>query len=702
MTESLSFCRMCMGHCGVVVKTNEQGQLLDIRGDHDDPQTMGFACFKGLKAVEAAGSEQRILQPLKRMPDGSFEAISRQQALDEIAARLKALQAAHGSHCIGGYKGGGGFFTSSSVNMLSSLLQQLGSPKYFSSVTIDQSAKTVAAGRIGIWPAGKDPFGRSDVIMLVGANPLLSVSHNGFDTRNPVKRMKQARDRGMKMIVIDPRETETAKFADIHLQPLPGEDPAILAGLLHIILREGWEDSEFLAVHGSQLEELRQSVAAFTPEYVAERAGLAAADLLAAAAMFAGDGKRGAVSSATGPDMSAYCNLSEHLMEALNVVCGRFLREGEEIPNPGVLMPRWPRPAQVMPAPRWWEEGYQSRFGYGLLEGELPSGSLADEILTPGEDQLRALIVHGGNPASAVPDQKRIVEALESLELLVSIEPFMTATTALSDYVLPPTLQYERADFPIYIYESMVTHAPYTRYTEAVAEPPPGSEVCDDQHYFWGLAQRLGLTLHYMDVPLDMTEPPSTDDILQIAARHAPIPFDEIKSAERGVYVEQPQYVAAADPDIDPRFTLMPEDVAGELEDYRLGESDHAYPYRLAVRRLRDTLNSASRDLPSIKERMPVNYAYMHPQDMAVIGLEDEAAVRIESPHGVMPARVMADATVRSGVISVSHGFGGLPDQIDYDGEGANTNLLISTRSDRATINAMPRMSGIPVTVSRI
>lgn len=703
MRESLSFCRMCMGHCGVVVTTDDDGQLLEIRGDHDDPQTRGFACFKGLKAVEAARADSRILHPLKRQPDGSFEAISAEQALDEIAARLARVRDAHGAHAIGGYKGGGGFFTASSQPLLQDLLSRLGSPKVFSSVTIDQSAKTVAAGRIGVWPAGKDPFARSDVILLVGANPLLTVSHNGFDTRNPVKRMKEARERGMKVIVIDPRRTETARFADIHLQSLPGEDPSILAGLLHVILDQGWEDRAFVAAHADQLEELRRAVAPFTPDYVAQRAGIAADDLVAAARLFARDCSRGAASSATGPDMSAFCNLSEHLIEALNVVCGRFLREGEAIPNPGVLLPRWPRHAQVIPAGRWWDDGFRSRIGgYGLIDGELPTGILADEILEPGDDRLRALIVHGGNPASAVPDQERIVEALNALDLLVTIEPFMTTTAQLSDYVLPPSLHYERPDLPIFIYESLVTHAPYTRYTPAVASPPPGAEVLDDHLYFWGLARRLGVELHYMGVPLPMDAPPTTDEVLAIAARHAPVPFAELQAAERGIYADEPQYVLPAQPGCTARFSLMPEDVADELAQVlACEEGGAAFPYRMAVRRLRDTLNSAGRDLPSIRARVPCNYAYMNPDDMAAEALSDGEAVTVTSTHGSIPVRVKSDETLRPGVIAIAHGFGGLPGQSDYGVLGSNTNLLLTTASERASINAMPRMSGVPVRLAR-
>ncbi|MCX2981975.1 nitrate reductase [Halieaceae bacterium IMCC14734] len=698
MKQALSFCRMCMGHCGVVVEVDDQGSLQSIRGDQDDPQTLGFACYKGMKATESHNSPERILHPLKRQPDGTFARVELSQALDEIAERISTLRDSYGPDSIAGYKGGGGFFTSSSVKLLASLLKELGSHKSFSSVTIDQSSKAVSAGRIGIWPAGRDPFDKAEVLLLLGANPLVTISTTGFDNRNPVKRLKAARERGMKLIVVDPRETETAKFADLHLQVLPGEDAAVMAGLLHIVLKEGWEDKEFCADHAGQLDELRSAVANFTPDWVASRAGISSAELYAVARAFAYDASRGCATSATGPDMSAYPNLAEHLIETLNVICGRFLREGEEVPNPGVLKPRWPRPAQVIPAPRWWEQGYQSRVGdYGLIEEELPTGTLAEEILQPGDGQVRCLIVHGGNPAAAVPDQRRILEALRALDLLVVIEPFMSVTAQLADYILPPTLPYERADLPLFIYEELVTFAPYTRYTPAVATPPSGAEVYDDHHYFWELARRLDVTLHYFETPLDMSEAPTTEDLLQIAMVHADFDLEHLKAHERGVYVDKPQRVTAADPALQTRFSLLPADVAAELQSVYAQAPSRDFGYRFAVRRMRDTLNSACRDLPSIKQRVPYNRVFVNPLDLQAEGCADGDRLRVCSEHGSIEAIAAADPSVRQGVVSVSHGFGGLPDADDYLEQGSNTNLLISTSSDLASINAMPRMSGFPV-----
>ncbi|HLG89941.1 MAG TPA: molybdopterin-dependent oxidoreductase [Alphaproteobacteria bacterium] len=705
LREEISFCRICMGHCGVVLTLDEQDRLVGIRADREDPQTLGYACFKGLQSVEAHNSPDRILHPLKRMPDGSFVRIPLEQALDEIADKIRAILDESGPEAMAGYKGGGGYFTASAVLMLRDWLKALGSDKIFSSATIDQSAKTVAFGRIGLWPPGRTPFHRGDVFMLVGSNPLVSINPP-FDTRNPTKRLKEAKARGMKLIVIDPRRTETAQFADLHLQPLPGEDAAVMAGLLHIILGEGWEDKEFCKRHVGDLDALRAALVPFTPDVVARRADVPAEKLFEVAELFAHRCKTGAAASSTGPDMGPHSNLAEHLLETLNVVCGRYLREGDPIDNPGVLAQRFPRPAQVVPAPRWWEHSYKSRIGgIGMLMGELPTGIMLDEILEPGGGRVRCLISHGGNPASAIPDKKRVVKAFNALDLLVSIEPFMTVTAQLSHYILPPKMQYERADLPFWLYETMVYPAePYTRYSPELAKPPEGSELCDDWYVFWSLAKRLGLKMEYLGVPLDLENEPTTDDLLRIAARHAPVTFDEIKAHPRGLLAPgEPQFVGPADPDNPTRFTVMPDDVRDEIGALAAEKGKGGtFTHRLAVRRLRDMFNSMGRNLPKIRERVPYNRAFLNPDDMQAAGIGSDDWVEITSDHGRVRAIAEADPTLRRGVLSLSHGFGGLEEDDDaYLADGASTNLLIPMDRNRETINAMPWMTGIPVNVRR-
>ena len=712
--EKLSFCRICVGQCGMVVTVDEADRLVEVRADRDDPQSLGYACFKGLQAAEAHNTDRRILRPQKRQADGSFAAISLDQALDEIAAALRRIIDRDGPEAVAGFMGGGGVNTSSAAMLSRYFLHALGSNKMFSPATIDQSAKFVAANRVGIWTPGRIPFGAGDVFLLVGGNPLLSVATPGFDTRNPSKRLKEAKARGMKFIVIDPRRTETARFADVFLQPLPGEDPTVLAGVLRIILSEGWHDREFCAAHVGDLDRLRAAVEPFTPAYVAARADVSEAELRAVAETFACAPKGGQATSCTGPDMAPHSNLSEHLIEVLNVVCGRYLRAGDRIGNPGVLQPRFPRKAQVIPAPRPWESGPQSRIGYGMIDGEMCTGILSDEILTPGRGQVRALINHGGNPASSVPDQRKAVRALRSLELLVTMEPYWTATARLSHYILPPKLMYERPDLPLWMFEQLVFPEPYTRYTPAVAAPPPGSEVADDVTIFWELAKRLGITLKHGEVPFDMRTRPSVDDVLAIIARHSPVPFAEIQQAERGaVHEGEPQFVEPAEAGWQGRFTLAPDDIEAELHQV-LAEANRpghvvsngkVYAYRMAVRRHRDLFNSTYRYVPTIQQRLAHNLAFLNPEEMAVLGVAPGDWLEVTSDAGAIEAIVEADPDLRRGVVAITHGFGGLPEETadpeSYGRQGVSTNLLISTDRMLEPINAMPRMSAIPVNLRR-
>lgn len=711
--EEKSFCRLCMAHCGMVLKIDADNHLLSLHGDRDDQQTLGYACFKGLQAPQTHYSPERILRPLKRQPDGSFKEIALETALAEIAAQTKTILARDGAEAIAGYRGSQGIITSSAALMLPAWLRAIGSPKFFTSATIDQSAKLVSLGRIGLWPAGRVPFQQADVLMIFGGNPLLSISSNSFDIRNPQKRLKAARERGMKLIVIDPRATETAQHADLFLQPIPGEDVTIAAGLLHIILREGWEDKEFCAAYVSQLEELRASVAPFTPGYVERRAGVPQAQLLAAATMFARDGRRGPVASGTGPNMSQHSNLAEHLFECLNVVCGRYLREGERIPNPGVLARRWPRKAQVMPAPRWWEHGFKSRIGgFGVIDGEMMTGILADEILQPGAGQIKALFNDGGGIVNAVPDQPKITRALRNLELLVSIEPFMTPTAQLSHYILPPKMHYERADLPMYWYESIIYPEPFTRYTPPMLAAPENSELVDDWYVFWSVAKQLGLAIDYDGVLLDMEKAPSTDDLLAIIAQRSGTSLDEIRKHPLGLrFDDDPQYVEAGEPNNTDRFTVMPPDVFAEMREVaneaidigmRMKNGARA-THLLVVRRQRDMYNSTGRFVATIRERLPHNLAYLHPDDRIEMGIAADSEIDISGDHGRIRAIVADDASLRRGVLSMSHGFGGLPDRdSDYAAQGVSTNLLTSTSENLQTINAMPQMSALPVQITAV
>jgi anaerobic selenocysteine-containing dehydrogenase len=713
--EAVTSCRICAGMCSLRLARDAAGRIVSARGDKSNPLTRGYACIKGLQLPAAHASPDRLLHPLKRLADGRFVRLPLDEALDEIAERLRGLIDAHGPEAVAGFRGTMNYSNQTANAMLPAWLAALGSNSFFSTMTIDQSAKWVTFERLGGWAAGRDPFVLADVLMFVGTNPLVSLSTFNFPSQHPVQQMREALERGTRVIVIDPRRSETARHATLFLQPWPGEDAALLAGLLRIVLDEGWHDAEFCARHVRGLDALQRALAPFDAAVVSQRTGVSAESLHEAAALFArpegGRRKRGSAASGTGANMGPHSNLVEHLLECLNVVCGRYARAGDPVANPGVLAPPLPRRAEVIAPRRSWEQGWKSRVGgYGMLFGQKMSGVLSDEIRTPGPGQVRALFVDGGNPAVAMPDQARFVESLRALELLVTIDPFMTATARLSDFVIPPTMMFEHADLGTRDYESFVLHVPYAQYAQKVAEPPAGAEVVDDWFVFWALARRLDRPIVFDGVTLDMDTPPTQEELLAILARHGSVPFDEIRAHPEGKVFDVPaMQVQAGDPAGSARFEVAPADVLHELDavaaepDLRHVAGHAGFTHLLAVRRVRDVQNTMYRHLDAIRKRLPHNPAWLHPDDLAALGIASGHRLAIESAHGRIEAVAEADDSMRPGVVSISHGWGGLPDDAldatDPHGAGVNVNRLTTTRSGLEPINAMPRLTALPVRI---
>ncbi|MDB5447494.1 MAG: nitrate reductase, partial [Phenylobacterium sp.] len=521
-----------------------------------------------------------------------------------------------------------------------------------------------------------------------------------FGFHDPVRALRRARARGLKLIVVDPRGSETARQADLFLQPYPGEDAALMAGLLHIVLGEGWEDADFCRRYLQPLGPLRVALAPFTPAKVAARTGVEEEHLRRAASLFARDSRRGMAGSGTGPDMGPHSNLAEHLIQVLNLVCGRFLREGELVPNPGVLGPRIPRRAQPVAGVREWETSRRSRAGgLGSIRGEMMSARLADEILSPGEDRIRALICVGGNPAVALPDQVKAVAALRSLELFVAVDPRLSASARLAHYVLPPLLPYERPDQTSFLERFFRT--PYAQFTPALVAPPSDSDLVDDWYVFWRLAAELGISLQIGGVALPTARPPDRMELLALLARKAQVPYEAVRATAGGrIHDVPPQVVEAGDP-ATPPLDVMPSDVASELRGLA-GDADPGRGgFRLIVRRQRSLMNSTLSDAPAVRARLPQNPLYMHLDDMSALGVgQGDLVVVTRGPGRRIRAPVCADPQLRRGVVALSHGWGPpASGPGPLGGIELATNLLVDDELGVEAINAMPVMTAIPVTV---
>ena len=701
-----TFCRVCHASCPMEVDV-AGNRVIAVRGVMDDPLFEGYTCIKGRQIPDQMADPNRLRAPLRRRPDGTFEEVPSTDALDEIADELRRIIDTYGPRAVASYTGTGGYQNSVAVPTARAFHQGLDSVSFYTSVTIDQPAKGLAGLRLGGWEAGYHNFTDSDVHMAIGYNSMVSsyAPIGGLQGTNPFVVMRRRKAEGMKLIVIDPRRTELASFADIHLQVRPGEDPTLLAGMIRIVIDEGLYDHEFCERWVSQLDELAAAVEGVTLDVVAERCQLDPDDVLAATRMFAA-GPRGTAGTGTGPNMAAHSSLTEHLVVVLNTILGRVNREGDLIENGLLLYPDMPHRAQVVP-PRNPTNGPPSRIrnlrGY---RGEMPTAALAEEILEPGEGRIRALIVSGGNPVVAFPDQELTMRALEDLELLVVIDYRMTATAEFADYVIAPTLALERADVPHLM--DRWFRQPYTNYADPVVERD--GDVLNEWEVFWELASRLGSTLPLPGGSPEMTERPGTDEIIDRAYAGSRMPLDEVRANRRVVHPDMRPVVAPAEEGATARFTPAPDDLMAELaafldEPYpMLGDVDvSAYPFRLVSRRLKHVLNSTGTELPALARKGTTNPAYMHPDDVAELGLEAGGLVRITSPRASLVGVVEPADDIKRGVISMSHSWGGasLTDEKVRD-IGTPTSRLVSAETGHDPVTGMVVSSAIPVAVERV
>ena len=526
----------------------------------------------------------------------------------------------------------------------------------------------------------------------------------GLQGTNPYVVLREAKNRGMKLIVIDPRRTEFATQADIHLAPKPGEDPTLMAGILKVVIDEGLFDHEFCDLWVSDLAQLADAVSTFTLDYVSKRCDVPADDIVAAARMFA-TAQRGTSGTGTGPSMAPHSSLTEHLSIALNTICGRVNREGDSLESGYFLYPETPRRAQVHAA-RTPATGAPSRMrNLRGIRGEMLTTTLAEEILTPGDGQVRALIVSGGNPVVAWPDQELTVAAMKDLELLVVIDHRMSSTAEFADYVIAPTLSLERADIPHLM--DRWFRAPYTNYTDAITER--AGDVLNEWEVFWELSKRLGYPLPLAGGDTPMDERPSDDAMIDLAYAGSRMPMDEVRANRRVVHPDKAMIVSAADPTCTAKFTVAPDDIVAELGEVHvegdsavaLGVDPSLYPFRLVSRRLKHVLNSYGSSLSVLGAKGTSNSAYMNPQDMLDHQLVEGDLIEIFSPRASVHGLVEAAPDVRRGVISMAHSWGGssLTDEKVRD-IGSPTSRLVSVDKGYDRINGMVVQSAIPVRIA--
>lgn len=720
-TTRRTYCRLC--HCACPVDADiEGGRVVRVRGVRDDALYHGYTCPKGRAYPAMHAHPDRLLQSRKRGADGAHAPIPVEQAMDEIAERLSAIVAEHGPRSVALYLG-----TQCAAHPATGALARgwhaaLGSDMYFTPITIDQPGKFVAQALHGVWKAPPQNFDRPDAIVIVGANPLVA-NHMGLPCSNPGRWLKEQRARGCQLVVIDPRRTETARRADLHLQVRPGCDAIVQAAMLRILFEEGLVDHAFLADEVEGIEALRQAVAPFTAARVAATAGIAAADLVRAARIW-GQASRGYAVAGTGPNMNGPgATLIEYLALCLTTVCGRWLRAGDRVLNPGALSTPMTYKAQANPRRAAYGFGTELRVR-GLRDSTagLPTAALAEEMILEGEGRVRALVCVGGNPVNAWPDQQRTLEALEAADLVVTIDTRMSETARHADYVIATRMPFEMAGMTLLVDNQSILQpgygfpGPFAAATPALVDPPAGSELIEDWELFHGLARRMGIGLAIGNKrglqPIDPERKPTSEELFRAMTDGSRIPLDDVAAVEGGAVFEgEPVYVAPKDPGCDTRLDVGNAEMMADLG--ALAESAIVSPsasdatsaaaprgFRLISRRTAEVYNSTGVELAGEVSGRPFNPAFLCPQDVAALGLAPGDEIALVSDHGRIPAIVEIDRHLRPGLVSMAHGWGGAPDRDpEVRSLGGNTNRLASTDAAWDRYTGIPVMSNLPVDV---
>jgi anaerobic selenocysteine-containing dehydrogenase len=706
VSTNRTFCRFCHANCAMLADV-EEDRVVAVRGDAEDPVFGGYTCVKGRQLVEAHYSPERLTSCQIRGEEGAFFSISTEAALDHVADKLGSIIDEHGPHAVAVYGGTYAFQNSAGVATATAFAQGLGTRNIYTSVTLDQPAKVYTTMRYGMWEGGMHSFDTADVCFMIGNNPLVShyAPPGSLPPFSPSRRLRDAKERGLRLIVADPRESDVAKLADIHLPVLPGEDAALLAGMINVIIEEGLYDRNFVGAHVDGFEALADAVRGFAPDVAAAQSGVAAEQLVEAARLFA-KASRGVASTGTGPEMAGNGTLTAWLVSALNIICARFCQEGELSSIPRVFTAKSPRRAQVGPPIPLFGEGFpKSRFrNLTHLGTEMPCNVLADEILTPGEGQVRALINIGGNPVVAFPDQDKMVEALDSLELLVSVDVRMAQTAKRSHVVLAPRMCLERDD--ISNLSEWWYEVPYARYTQALV-PPPG-DLMDEYAMLWGLAKRLGTSLPLAGGPCPMDALPdkaSFLDLMTAGCTVAPSKVrDDTTDGKAIIYHDLHPRVAAPDLESANRFNLAAGDMPAELGRYRAGAAlKTGFDFRLVSRRTKHRFNSTGGHLSHLKSKRATNPAHIHPDDLAALGIADGALICITSPVGTITGVAEAEPELRRGIVSMAHAWGDAgAGEGDVREIGASTNRLVKETVDYDPITGQSLQSAIPVRIELV
>ncbi len=715
-----TFCRICESLCGLNV-TVADGKITQVRPDNDHIATGGFACIKGITQHELYNSPDRLTHPMKRT-GSDWSRVSWDAANAEIGNKVRAIIDAHGPDSVAMYVGTAAGFGVLHPVFAKGFIDGIGSKALYSPATQDCASKFAAAREVYGFPFTQ-PFPdveRTNCLIIVGANPVVS-KWSFLQVPDPTKKLRAIEARGGKVIVIDPRKTETARIASQHLFVRPGTDVYFYLAFLNEVIARKAVRHDIVAQHTVGFDELAQLTTGWSPERAAHATGISAEDLRSIVDDYLrADGA--SLYSSTGVNMGPNGVLAWWIQEAINLVTGNLDRKGGTLVAKGVIdFARFGTRTGLLVG------NHTSRIGgFRQVNDAHPGGVLADEILTPGKGQIKVLFVTGGNPLITMADSAKLKRAFEHLELLVTVDIYRNEVGSLAHFTLPATDPFQRPDLP-FVFPLMLglQSKPYLQATKALV--PALGEQRDEATIYLDLCKASGVSL--------FGSKPAQFLLEKATARHSAKRADNRRSVpQEGILnlilklTRQPSFTQLlksphgwARPDHTDSSFLGTKRVttddgkvhlstplllkrAAQLEADFGRELASVGRMKMITKRHVKTHNSWTHNIEKLISGDGTNHVWMHPADAQDLGLVEGAFADVQSTTSTVRISVRFTDDLMRGTCAIPHGWGhqhatGMT--VASKTKGVNVNLLGASGPDNVdSLSNMSQMTAIPVSVS--
>jgi anaerobic selenocysteine-containing dehydrogenase len=699
----ISTCPLCEAACGILVDVDGE-QIRSIRGDADDPFSRGYICPKAAAIADIHHDPDRVRTPLIREGTRWREA-SWDEALDRAAEGLARVRQQHGRDAVAIYYGNPVAHSLGLITHALTFARALRTRNVYSASSADQIPQMLVAlrmlGHQALIPI--PDLERTDFLLILGANPIVS---NGSLMTAPDmrRRLRAIRDRGGRVVVVDPRRTETAEAADEHVPIRPGTDALLLAAMLHVVLVEQAVNTGHLEGHIKNLDALAPLVRELSPERVAHRTGVSADTTRRLATEFAGT-ERAACYGRVGLCTQSYGTLASWFVQALNLVT----RHVDEV---GGMMFTTPAFDVVSMLSRIGWRGTYDRWRSRVRQlpefgGELPVATLADEIETPGDGRIRGLITIAGNPVLSAPNGRRLDRALASLEHVVAVDLYLNETTRHAHVLLPPAPPLSRGHYDLALYAFAVRNA--AKYSEPVVERQPSER--HDWEIVTDLSARMFAPRFLRALTARALRAVRPERLLDAGLRFGPhdLTLAKLRKSPHGVDLGplEPGRLLTSIGTPDGKIDIAPADFVREARERLLVDAPAETNGDLVLigrRQLRSN-NSWMHNSHRLVKGKPRCTLLIHPDDANGRGLADGDVVQLESRAAAVTVAVEVTDTMLPGVVSLPHGWGHVRAQtrltVAHQHPGTSVNDVTS-EFDVDTLSGTAAFNGVAVRVRRV